>query len=86
VPSQYWLSPLSRSGNPGVNGVSHRGANWKHPGQNLWRKQEGIPPVKIGGEEAGLGTRYFEDPIAVRENTDISQFETDISQFETDIS
>ena len=24
---------------------------------NLWRKAEGIPPVKIGGETAGLGTR-----------------------------
>jgi predicted adenine nucleotide alpha hydrolase (AANH) superfamily ATPase len=29
---------------------------------NLWRKKEGIPPVRIGGEAAGLGTRYFEDP------------------------
>jgi epoxyqueuosine reductase len=28
---------------------------------NIWRKQQGIPPVKIGGEDAGLGTRYFED-------------------------
>ena len=31
---------------------------------NLWRKKQGIPPVKIGGEAAGLGTRYFEDPEA----------------------
>lgn len=31
---------------------------------NLWRKTQGIPPVKIGGEVAGLGTRYFEDPAA----------------------
>jgi len=31
---------------------------------NIWRKSQGIPPVKIGGEEAGLGTRYFEDPVA----------------------
>merc|ERR1719367_1683746 len=30
---------------------------------NIWRKSQGIPPVKIGGEEAGLGTRYFEDPV-----------------------
>eukprot|EP00747_Dinoflagellata_sp_TGD_P058674 gnl/TRDRNA2_/TRDRNA2_151229_c0_seq2.p1 gnl/TRDRNA2_/TRDRNA2_151229_c0~~gnl/TRDRNA2_/TRDRNA2_151229_c0_seq2.p1 ORF type:complete len:333 (+),score=79.50 gnl/TRDRNA2_/TRDRNA2_151229_c0_seq2:59-1057(+) len=31
---------------------------------NLWRKKEGIPPVMIGGDVAGLGTRYFEDPEA----------------------
>lgn len=31
---------------------------------NIWRKQQGIPPVKIGGEEAGLGSRYFEDAEA----------------------
>jgi hypothetical protein len=31
---------------------------------NLWRKQNGIPPVKVGGTTAGLGTRYFEDPAA----------------------
>lgn len=31
---------------------------------NLWRKQEGIPAVRIGGETAGLGTRYFEDSVA----------------------
>ena len=30
---------------------------------NIWRKQQGIPPVKIGGEEAGLGTRYFMDAV-----------------------
>ena len=31
---------------------------------NLYRKQAGIPPVKIGGEQAGLGNRYFSDPLA----------------------
>lgn len=31
---------------------------------NAWRKKEGIPPVRIGGKEAGLGSRWFEDPIA----------------------
>eukprot|EP00798_Chlamydomonas_sp_ICE-L_P020590 gene20590-27388_t len=31
---------------------------------NIWRKTQGIPPCKIGGEEAGLGTRYFEYPVA----------------------
>jgi len=29
---------------------------------NLFRRKEGIAPVRIGGTEAGLGTRYFEDP------------------------
>ncbi|KAF0696065.1 Aste57867_13146 [Aphanomyces stellatus] len=28
---------------------------------NIWRAQQGIPKVKIGGDVAGLGTRYFED-------------------------
>jgi predicted adenine nucleotide alpha hydrolase (AANH) superfamily ATPase len=40
---------------------------------NLWRKKEGIPAVKIGGETAGLGTRYFEDPEtdAAEESQDV---------------
>ena len=28
---------------------------------NIWRKKQGIPAVRIGGDTAGLGTRYFED-------------------------
>lgn len=28
---------------------------------NIWRKANGIPPVRIGGEEAGLGSRYYEN-------------------------
>lgn len=28
---------------------------------NVWRQQQGIPVVQIGGDTAGLGTRYFED-------------------------
>ena len=31
---------------------------------NSWRQQEGHPPVRIGGEEAGIGSRWFEDPKA----------------------
>lgn len=34
---------------------------------NIWRAQQGIPPVKIGGEAAGLGTRYFENVEADEE-------------------
>ena len=38
------------------------GCSYSLRDSNLWRKKEGIPLVKIGGETAGLGTRYFEDP------------------------
>eukprot|EP00501_MAST-03F_sp_TOSAG23-6_P001754 GSMAST32.ASY1.ANO1.1831.1 assembled CDS len=38
------------------------GCSYSLRDSNLWRKSQGIPPVKIGGETAGLGTRYFEDP------------------------
>ena len=31
---------------------------------NAWRKREGIPAVRIGGQTAGMGTRYFEDAEA----------------------
>jgi hypothetical protein len=31
---------------------------------NVWRAQQGIAPVSIGGDTAGLGTRYFEDAAA----------------------
>ena len=31
---------------------------------NLYRKQHGQPPVRIGGEEAGVGSRYYVDPEA----------------------
>jgi len=40
------------------------GCSYSLRDSNLWRKNQGIPPVKIGGEVAGLGTRYFEDPEA----------------------
>jgi len=50
---------------------------------NIWRKTQGIPPVKIGGEEAGLGTRYFEDPVADAEEENqevVDQFFKDASR------
>ena len=31
---------------------------------NAHRAREGLPPVRIGGETAGVGTRYFEDAEA----------------------
>eukprot|EP01052_Picozoa_sp_SAG31_P014243 SAG31_NODE_877_length_11303_cov_18.744556_3_plen_248_part_00 len=40
------------------------GCSYSLRDSNLWRKSQGIPPVRIGGETAGLGTRYFEDPEA----------------------
>eukprot|EP00931_Biecheleriopsis_adriatica_P074716 TRINITY_DN48721_c0_g1_i1.p1 TRINITY_DN48721_c0_g1~~TRINITY_DN48721_c0_g1_i1.p1 ORF type:complete len:402 (+),score=70.33 TRINITY_DN48721_c0_g1_i1:43-1248(+) len=40
------------------------GCSYSLRDSNLWRKQQGIPPVKIGGATAGLGTRYFEDAVA----------------------
>lgn len=37
------------------------GCSYSLRDSNLWREKEGIPKVKIGGEEAGLGERYFTD-------------------------
>jgi predicted adenine nucleotide alpha hydrolase (AANH) superfamily ATPase len=37
------------------------GCSYSLRDSNIWRAQQGIFPVRIGGEEAGLGTRYFED-------------------------
>ena len=50
---------------------------------NLWRKKEGIPPVRIGGNRAGLGTRYFEDPAtdAAEESQEVvDQFFADAAE------
>ena len=30
---------------------------------NEWRKANGIPKIQIGGDTAGLGERYFTDPL-----------------------
>ncbi|CAE8719745.1 unnamed protein product, partial [Polarella glacialis] len=37
------------------------GCSYSLRDSNTWRKQQGIPTVRIGGDTAGLGTRYFED-------------------------
>ena len=40
---------------------------------NEWRKANGIPKIRIGGDTAGLGERYFSDPItdAQEESQDV---------------
>jgi len=40
---------------------------------NDWRRANGIPKIKIGGETAGLGERYFSDPMvdAQEESQDV---------------
>lgn len=37
------------------------GCSYSLRDSNAWRKLNGIPPVRIGGTTAGMGTRYFED-------------------------
>jgi predicted adenine nucleotide alpha hydrolase (AANH) superfamily ATPase len=39
------------------------GCSYSLRDSNEWRKANGIPKIKIGGETAGLGERYFSDPI-----------------------
>ncbi|CAB9496730.1 Epoxyqueuosine reductase QueH [Seminavis robusta] len=40
------------------------GCSYSLRDSNEWRKANGIPKIKIGGEQAGLGNRYFSDPLA----------------------
>ena len=40
------------------------GCSYSLRDSNIYRRENGIPPVKIGGEEAGQGARYFSDPVA----------------------
>jgi predicted adenine nucleotide alpha hydrolase (AANH) superfamily ATPase len=55
---------------------------------NIWRQAQGIPPCKIGGEEAGLGGRYFADPVADAEEESqevVDQFFSDAArQFDSE--
>ena len=39
------------------------GCSYSLRDSNEWRKANSIPAIKIGGEEAGLGERYFTDPV-----------------------
>lgn len=39
------------------------GCSYSLRDSNDWRKANGIPKIEIGGEKAGLGDRYFSDPL-----------------------
>jgi len=49
------------------------GCSYSLRDSNDWRKANGIPKIQIGGEEAGLGERYFSDPLvdAEEESQDV---------------
>ena len=49
------------------------GCSYSLRDSNEWRRANGIPKVQIGGEEAGLGQRYFTDPLldAAEESQDV---------------
>jgi len=49
------------------------GCSYSLRDSNEWRRANGIPNIKIGGSEAGLGNRYFMDPIedAKEESQDV---------------
>lgn len=39
------------------------GCSYSLRDSNEWRRANGIPKIKIGGDTAGLGDRYFSDPL-----------------------
>jgi len=49
------------------------GCSYSLRDSNDWRKNNGIPKIKIGGETAGMGDRYFSDPLvdAAEESQDV---------------
>ncbi|KAL9185734.1 hypothetical protein ACHAXT_003511 [Thalassiosira profunda] len=49
------------------------GCSYSLRDSNEWRKANGIPNIQIGGETAGLGDRYFSDPLvdAAEESQDV---------------
>jgi len=49
------------------------GCSYSLRDSNEWRKANGIPKIKIGGDTAGLGERYFTDPLvdAAEESQDV---------------
>ena len=38
------------------------GCSYSLRDNNAYRRQQGQPPVRIGGDEAGVGSRYYTDP------------------------
>ena len=61
------------------------GCSYSLRDSNAYRKAQGIPPVAIGGEAAGSGSRYYDDPErdAAEESQEVvdSFFESDASCF-----
>lgn len=49
------------------------GCSYSLRDSNEWRRANGIPKIQIGGDEAGLGDRYFSDPLvdAQEESQDV---------------
>lgn len=49
------------------------GCSYSLRDSNEWRRANGIPKIHIGGDTAGLGQRYFSDPImdAAEESQDV---------------
>mmetsp|Transcript_22436 Transcript_22436/g.62603 ORF Transcript_22436/g.62603 Transcript_22436/m.62603 type:complete len:368 (-) Transcript_22436:1318-2421(-) len=49
------------------------GCSYSLRDSNDWRKANGIPKIQIGGDRAGLGNRYFTDPVldAAEESQDV---------------
>jgi hypothetical protein len=53
--------------------VEYCGCSYSLRDSNDWRKANGIPAIRIGGDKAGLGERYFTDPLkdAAEESQDV---------------
>jgi hypothetical protein len=49
------------------------GCSYSLRDSNEWRRANGIPNIQIGGDTAGLGDRYFSDPVvdAQEESQDV---------------
>ena len=49
------------------------GCSYSLRDSNDWRRANGIPKIEIGGDRAGLGDRYFSDPLvdAAEESQDV---------------
>ena len=51
------------SGNEKFYKQEYCGCSYSLRDSNEWRKANGIPKIQIGGDTAGLGERYFTDPL-----------------------